>query len=53
MQLTDSSGKTMTDPAGKPVLLFKTWQLDYRLAGDAVYAGNDLLVKRDAKWVMR
>ena len=53
VQLTDSSGKTMTDEAGKPVLLFKTLELDYRLAGDAVYAGNDLLIKREQKWVMR
>ena len=53
VQVTDSSGKVMTNEAGKPLLLFKTWQLDYRLAGDAIYPGNDLLTKRSEKWVMR
>ncbi|HEX8325505.1 MAG TPA: hypothetical protein VF595_16505 [Tepidisphaeraceae bacterium] len=52
-QLPGADGKPMTDPDGKPLLLFKTLQLDYRSAGDEVYPGNDLLLKLGQKWVMR
>ena len=51
--LTDDKGKPMADANGKPILLFKTLELDYKLAGDEVYPGNDLLVKQGEKWVMR
>jgi len=52
-QLTDDSGKPITGPDGKPILLFKTLELDYKLAGDELYPGNDLLEKVGQAWVMR
>lgn len=51
--MTDSSDKPMADKDGKPVLLFKSTQIDYKLAGDEVYPGNDLLTKIGQRWVMR
>ncbi|MGC4032525.1 MAG: hypothetical protein QM754_12495 [Tepidisphaeraceae bacterium] len=51
--LTDSAGKPVNGPQGRPLLLFKTLELDYRNAGDEVYPGNDLLQKTGQKWVMR
>ena len=53
VQMTDSAGKPMNDKDGKPILLFKTLQIDYKLAGDEVYPGNDLLTKVGDRWVMR
>lgn len=51
--LTDAAGKPSSDADGKPILLYKTLELDYKLAGDEVYPGNDLLTKLGQKWVMR
>lgn len=52
-KLTDASGNPVNGPEGRPLLLFKTLELDFRSAGDEVYAGNDLLQKTGQKWVMR
>lgn len=52
-QLPAADGKPMTGPDGRPLLLFKTLQMNFKSAGDEVYPGNDLLVKLGQKWVMR
>ena len=52
-QLTDSNNQPMADKDGKPILLFKTHETDFKLAGDELYPGNDLLTKLGMKWVMR
>ena len=52
-QLTDSSGKPAAGKDGKPVLLFKTLEVDFKLAGDELYPGSDLLTKQGQQWVMR
>ncbi|MDB5327095.1 MAG: hypothetical protein JWM57_2664 [Phycisphaerales bacterium] len=51
-QLPGADGKPIVTD-GKPILLYKTLELDYKLAGDEVYPGNDLLTKLGQKWVMR
>ena len=52
-QLTDTSNQPMNDKNGRPILLFKTLETDFKLAGDELYPGNDLLTKLGDKWVMR
>ncbi|MBC7784787.1 MAG: hypothetical protein H7144_13195 [Burkholderiales bacterium] len=51
--LNDTAGKPMADKDGKPVILFKTLQLDYAVAGDEVYPGIDPINKVHQRWVMR
>ena len=53
--VTGLSGESTQFPGadGKSILLYKTLELDYKLAGDEVYPGNDLLTKLGQKWVMR
>ncbi len=52
-QLTDSSNQPALDKDGKPIILFKTMQIDYKIAGDEVLPGNDPITKTNQKWVMR
>lgn len=52
-QLPGQDGKPTMGADGKPILLYKTLQLNYKVAGDEVYKGNDLLRFVDKKWVMR
>jgi hypothetical protein len=51
--LRGEDGQPLLDPAGKPIILFKTLSLDYTLSGDEVYAGIDPLSKTNQRWVMR
>lgn len=51
--LKDDKGANVLDKDGKPILLFKTLQLDYRVAGDEVFPGNDPIDKTGQKWIMR
>lgn len=51
--LTGSDGQPITDKEGKPVILFKTLQLDYTVSGDEVYPGIDPIRKTHWRWVMR
>ncbi len=53
VQLTDSAGQPVADKDGKPVILFKTLQLDYTISGDEVYPGIDPIRKTHQNWVMR
>lgn len=52
-QLKDDAGKPVNDAEGKPVILFKTLQLDYTVSGDEVYPGIDPINKTHERWVMR
>lgn len=52
-QLTDSKNEPVKDKDGKPVILFKTLQLDYTISGDEVYPGIDPVDKTHQRWVMR
>lgn len=51
--LTDSNGQPVMNKDGKPVILFKTLQLDYTVSGDEVYPGIDPIDKTHQRWVMR
>ncbi len=53
VQLTDSAGKPWVGQDGKPVILFKTLQLDYAVSGDEVYPGIDPIRKTHETWIMR
>ncbi len=50
--LTDSKGETLKDAAGQPIVLRKTKQIDFVVAGDEVYSG-DPIRKAGESWVMR
>jgi hypothetical protein len=50
--LTDAAGNPVADAQGNPIVLRKTLQLDYTVAGDNLYAGDP--IKQVGKtWVMR
>jgi hypothetical protein len=51
----DADGNPMKDPAGKPlpVVLWKTWMMEYRMLGDESYPGNDPLELLHEEWIMR
>jgi hypothetical protein len=51
--LNGSDGKPMLNAEGKPVILFKTLQLDYTVSGDEVFPGIDPIDKKHMRWVMR
>ncbi len=51
--LADSSDKPVNDKDGKPVILFKTLQLEYIVSGDEVYPGVDPISKTHERWIMR
>lgn len=51
--LTDSNGQPVMNKDGKPIILFKTLQLDYTVSGDEVYPGIDPIDKTHQRWVMR
>ena len=50
--LTDDNGQILNDKDGKPILLFKTLQLDYNVSGDELYA-NDPIDQTGKQWIMR
>lgn len=52
-QLKDDNGQPVNDADGKPVILFKTLQLNYTVSGDEVYPGIDAINKTHERWVMR
>jgi hypothetical protein len=55
--LKNAKGKAVerTNPEGKkePVVLWKTLQLDYHMAGDEKNPGNDVIELVEQKWIMR
>ncbi len=53
IQLTDDAGKVLTGAEGKPIVLFKTMQIDYTVSGDELLAGTDPINKTRMSWVMR
>lgn len=61
VEMKRPDGKPLTDSKGNPIILRKTLQLKYHVAGDEVFAGEDVVsvgeaggTGRDAKrWVMR
>jgi hypothetical protein len=53
VELKDDAGTAINDKDGKPIILFKTMQLDYTVSGDEVYAGNDPVKNVKQSWVMR
>lgn len=55
--LTDEQGKPVklrqADGKEESVVLFKTLQVRYHMAGDEKYPGNDAVEKVDEQWIMR
>lgn len=49
----DSDGQPVKQPDGTPVLLRKTLQLNYHIAGDEVYPGEDEVHTVAHRWIMR
>jgi hypothetical protein len=51
--LKDDKGEPMKNKEGKPVILYKTLQLNYFIRGDDVYPGEDEVNQNASTWVMR
>jgi hypothetical protein len=51
--LTTEDGQPVTSAEGKPLILFKTLQLDYVVSGDEVSPGVDPITKLSTNWIMR
>jgi hypothetical protein len=51
--VNDSKGEPILNKDGKPIILFKTLQLDYTVSGDEVFPGIDPIDKTHQRWVMR
>ncbi|HEY0007203.1 MAG TPA: hypothetical protein VGB55_00635 [Tepidisphaeraceae bacterium] len=51
--LADDAGKPMITTDDKPIILFKTLQLDYNVSGDEVFPGIDPVRKTNMTWIMR
>lgn len=52
VQLKDDAG-TVIEKDGKPIVLFKTLQIEYTVSGDELLAGTDPINKTRMSWVMR
>ncbi|HEX8340939.1 MAG TPA: hypothetical protein VF624_08535 [Tepidisphaeraceae bacterium] len=50
--LTDDAGAPLNDKDNRPILLFKTLQLDFNISGDELYAG-DPVDQTGKQWIMR
>lgn len=51
--LTDDAGKPVVSADSKPILLYKTKQLDFVVNGDEIQPDIDALDKTNERWVMR
>jgi hypothetical protein len=49
----DDAGKPTNDADGKPIMLFKTLELDYVIYGDELYPDKDEVTVKGERWVMR
>lgn len=52
VQLTDDAGNVI-EKDGKPIVLFKTLQIDYTVSGDELRPGIDPINRTRSNWVMR
>jgi hypothetical protein len=52
-QLTNANNEPVLNKDGKPVILFKTLQIDYTISGDEVYPGIDPITKNHQRWIRR
>jgi hypothetical protein len=51
--MKDPQGQSMKDAEGRPIILRKTLQLDYQIAGDEIFPGEDPVKQVGEQWIMR
>ena len=53
VELKGDDGKPVSDDKGRPILLFKTMELDFVVNGDEIKPDIDTVSKTSERWVMR
>jgi hypothetical protein len=51
--MKDADGKPQNDASGNPVILHKTFEMDFVIYGDELYPDKDEVHAKTEKWVMR
>jgi hypothetical protein len=53
VQVKDADGKPQNNPDGTPVILHKTFEMDFSIYGDELYPDKDTVHAKTEKWIMR
>jgi hypothetical protein len=51
--MKDADGKPQANPDGSPMILHKTFEMDFAIYGDELYPNKDAVHAKGERWVMR